>query len=253
MNDAIDISIVGPAFAAGMLVLVTHVPLGIHVIKRGIIFLDLAIAQIAGLGVLAAQVMDWHGPGEQWIAYGAGLAGALLLYGCERHWGNVQEALIGVSFILAASAGMLVIAGNPQGGEHLHSLLAGQILWVEYAQLIPLAGLYALVLILWFTLGRHAGPWLFYSLFAVAVTASVQLVGVYLVFASLIIPALAVRNQRQAALIRGYLVGAAGYAIGLAISAGADLPAGPVIVWSLAGCALGTSMFTWLKRRVYSA
>ena len=197
MTGAFDPDILGPAFLTGLLVLSTHVPLGRQVIERGIIFLDLAIAQIAGLGVLAIQLLDWHAAGEQALAYGAAISGALLLSVCERRWAEVQEALIGVSFILAATAGMLVIAGNPQGGEHLHSLLAGQILWVEYGQLLPVLLLYAAVLVLWFLFGRRAGNWLFYTLFAVSVTASVQLVGVYLVFASLIIPALPVQTGRR--------------------------------------------------------
>lgn len=248
MSDAIDFSIIGPAFLAGLFILATHVPLGRHVIKRGIIFLDLAVAQMAGLGVLMVQVLDWHGTGQQWFAYGAALAGALLLYACERRWGDIQEALIGVSFILAATAGMLVVAGNPQGGEHLHALLAGQILWTEYAQLTPLAVLYGVLLLLWFPLHRRMGGWLFYALFAIAVTASVQLVGVYLVFASLIIPALAVRKRHARGLIWGYLIGAVGYGIGLTISASADLPAGPVIVWSLAASALVFSVLSHTDR-----
>lgn len=250
MTVDIDWSIIGPAFVAGLLVLATHVPLGQQVIRRGIIFLDLAVAQIAGLGVLVVQVIGWHGHASSWIAYAAALTGAALLYACERRWSEVQEAIIGVSFILAATAGMLVIAGSPQGGEHLHSLLAGQILWVEYGQLQPLAILYAVILLAWYGFGRSAGGWAFYLLFAVAVTASVQLVGIYLVFASLIIPALAVRKRGSGGLVAGYMIGAAGYAAGLLVSSYADLPAGPVIVWSLALCSIVyTILFAHARRR----
>lgn len=240
MIEGFHLSILGPALLAGLLVLATHVPLGRQVIRRGIIFLDLAIAQIAGLGVLLVEVMGWHGPGQQLVAYAAGILAALVLYGCEQRWGEVQEASIGVAFILAASAGMLVLAGSPQGGEHLHSLLAGQILWVDYAQLGPLAMLYLLVLIAWFAFGQRSSL-VFYLLFAVTVTASVQLVGVYLVFATLIIPALAVRRKLRG-LLWAYLIGATGYAAGLAASAYWDLPAGPVIVWALAGAALMSNL-----------
>ena len=234
--DGLDISILGPAFAAGLLVLATHVPLGRQVLSRGIIFIDIAIAQIAGLGVIAAHTFGWEAGAwtVQVTGFAAALGGALLLYWCERRWPEVQEALIGTAFVLAASAGILMLAGNPQAGEHLRDLMVGQILWVSYAQLPAIAGLYALVLLLWFGLGRKGSPLLFYLLFAVTVTASVQLVGVYLVFASLIIPALVVRQAGARGLWFAYGLGAAGYALGLVSSALLDLPTGAVIVWMLA-------------------
>jgi zinc/manganese transport system permease protein len=151
----------------------------------------------------------------------------------------MQEPLIGTLFVLAATGGLLLLANNPQGGEHLKDLLVGQILWVSYWQLIP-AGLLsaALLVFLWLRSGRLAGI-AFYGLFALAITASVQLVGVYLVFASLIVPALAttgMTGKRQ--LGAAYAVGIFGYVSGLALSAIFDLPSGALIVWTLAGCAL---------------
>ncbi len=235
--DGLDPVILAPALAAGGLVVVTHVPLGQQVLKRGIIFIDLAIAQIAGLGVLLATVWGFEdsGWGIQVIAFGAALLGALLLYLCERRWPQTLEAVIGSVFVLAASAGVLLLAHNPHGGEHLKDLLVGQILWVGFAQLWPVLGLYALVLGAWFGLKARDRPVLFYVLFALTVTASVQLVGVYLVFASLIIPALAVRRigARRRALLAGYATGLLGYGLGLLVAALADLPAGGVIVWAL--------------------
>jgi zinc/manganese transport system permease protein len=226
---AIDIGILGPAFIAGLLVLATHVPLGSQVLARGIVFIDLAIAQIAGLGVICADALGLPQGGfeVQLAAVTAALP-------------REQEALIGVMFILAACAGILVLAGNPHGGEHLKDLLVGQILWVNTAQLLWLGGLTALLsLALWLGWVKKLGRYGFYAVFAIAVTASVQVVGVYLVFSSLIIPALATREltgkQRFAA---GYAVGAAGYALGLALSAVLDLPSGAVIVWTLAACGL---------------
>ena len=238
--DGLDISILGPAFAAGLLVLSTHVPLGRQVLARGIIFIDLAIAQIAGLGVIAAHTFGWESGNwtVQVTAFGAALGGALLLFWCERRWPEVQEAIIGTAFILAASAGILMLAGNPHAGEHLKDLMVGQILWVDYQQLPAVAGLYALVLGLWYGLVRHGNHLLFYLLFAVAVTASVQLVGVYLVFASLIIPALAVRNAGKNALWIAYGLGATGYGLGLILSALLDMPAGAMIVLTLACIAM---------------
>jgi zinc/manganese transport system permease protein len=245
---SLDLGILGPAFVAGLLVLLTHVPLGTQVLDRGIVFIDLAIAQIAGLGVICADALGLPegGVAVQAAAVAAALLGALLLTYTERKAPKQQEAIIGVLFILAACAGILVLAGNPHGGEHLKDLLVGQILWVNTTQLLWLAGVSA-VLIAAMTLGwvERMGRYGFYAAFAIAVTASVQVVGVYLVFSSLIIPALA--TGRLAGKTRygvGFLLGAVGYALGLALSAVFDLPSGAVVVWALAACALA---FAWRK------
>jgi zinc/manganese transport system permease protein len=235
--DGLDPVILAPALAAGALVIATHVPLGQQVLKRGIIFIDLAIAQIAGLGVLLATVLgfDDSGWGIQITAFSAAMIGAFVLYQCERRWPETLEAVIGSAFVLAATAGILLLANNPHGGEHLKDLLVGQILWVGFDQLLPVLVLYALVLAVWFGVGIERRPVLFYVLFALTVTASVQLVGVYLVFASLIIPALAARrlSMRCQSLFAGYVTGILGYTTGLVLSAVLDLPAGAVIVWAL--------------------
>ncbi len=233
----LDISILGPAFVAGLLVISTHIPLGQVVLRRGIIFIDLAVAQVAGLGVIVAHSFGWahHGWAVQASAVGAALLAAGLLNITEARWPKIQEALIGALFVLAATASILFLAGNPHGGEYLKELLVGQILWVSFESLIPIAVIYALVLAVWFGLRDRVGTLGFYGLFAVTVTASVQLVGVYLVFASLIIPALATLGWRGGArLWRGYALGAAGYGVGLAVSAMVDLPSGAVVVWTLA-------------------
>ena len=137
MSSTFDFMIVLPAFLAGLLVLATHVPLGAQVLQRGIVFIDLAIAQIAALGVIVAGSieLDPHGWTVQVAAGAAAVLGALLLTWTEKRWPEVQEAQIGVLFVLAATAGLLLLAHNPHGGEHLQDLLAGQILWVSYDQL----------------------------------------------------------------------------------------------------------------------
>jgi zinc/manganese transport system permease protein len=136
---------------------------------------------------------------------------------------------------------MLLVANNPHGGEHLRDLLAGQILWVSHAQLLPVAALVAVILTLWFGLRDKLGRFGFYGLFAFAVTSSVQLVGVYLVFASLIVPALACRlYPSRIRLAVGYAVGAAGYLLGLGLSVLFDLPSGAVVVWTLALAGIAT-------------
>src|SRR3989344_1819998 len=136
--DALDLSILGPAFVAGLLVLATHVPMGQQVLGRGLVFIDLAIAQIAGLGVIAADAMGWEprGLAVQIAAASAALLGALLFTFTEKRWPEVQEALIGVLFVLAACAGILLLANNPHGGERLKDLLVGQILCVNYRRLL---------------------------------------------------------------------------------------------------------------------
>jgi len=239
--DGLDASILGPACVAGLIVLSTHVPLGRQVLSRGIIFIDLAIAQVAALGVILAQYfgIDEHGYGVQVAAAVAALAGAALLAWTDKRWPKLQEPLIGTLFVLAATGGLLLLANNPQGGEHLKDLLVGQILWVSYDQLIPAAVLSAALLaFIWWRRNNLRGlP--FYGVFAIAITVSVQLVGVYLVFASLIVPALATvgaSGKRQ--LIWAYVIGIAGYVLGLALSAVFDLPSGALIVWLLAACGM---------------
>lgn len=243
----IELEIIGPAFVAALIVLSTHVPLGTEVLRRGIIFIDLAIAQVAGLGVIAADTMGWEAEGwmVQISAVLAALLAAFILHWTDKRWPEIQEALIGVSFVLAATAGILILAGNPHGGEHLKELLVGQILWVSYDQLLPAALVSAAVLGAWFWMRDRVGGFGFYVLFAFAVTASVQLVGIYLVFASLIIPALATRRleRRGIRIACGYGVGLLGSAAGLIVSVAADLPAGAVMVWCLAAVAIVFARF----------
>lgn len=232
----IDFALLAAPLAAGLLVLASHVPLGMEVLKRGIIFIDLAIAQVASLGVIVALLFDWDAPlAVQAAAATAALGGALLLHWTEHRWPAVQEALIGLLFVAAAAAGILLLAGNPHGSEHLQDLLAGQILWVGWARLLPVVLLYAALLAIWFLARERIGRIGFYLLFALMVTASVQLVGVLLVFASLIAPAVAVSGLHRGRLVAAYGIGACAYAAGLALSAAFDLPAGATIVCCLVG------------------
>jgi len=159
----------------------------------------------------------------------------------------VQEAVIGVSFIVAANAAILLLATNPHGAENLKDLLVGQILWADPARLGMVALLYAAILGLWFGLGERVGRMGFYLLFACAVTASVQLVGVYLVFTTLIVPALATRRFERRRLAAAYAVAALAYALGLGFSLASDLPPGPLIVCTMT--ALGVALFLSLPRR----
>jgi zinc/manganese transport system permease protein len=259
--ETLDWTLLLAPFAAGLLVLTTHVVLGIDVLRRGIIFIDLAIAQVAGLGAVAASLTDLdaifhelpHGFGAQLAAALAAGLGALLLTWCERRWPELQEALIGLVFVFAAAAGILLLAHNPHGGEHLRDLLAGQLLWVNWSALWPVALLYAGVLALWLGPAQRWPRLGFYLLFAITVTASVQLVGVLLVFTSLIAPAVATRafgGKRR--IVIAYLVGAAGYAAGLILSLYVDLPAGATVVCCMCLLALaGLAFFRPDTGRLY--
>lgn len=239
MNWLESLPIVLPALLAGTLVLLTHVPLGMQVLRRGIVFLDLAIAQIAALGVIVAGSLGLESPlAVQFAAGIAALLGALLLAWMERRWPEVQEAQIGVLFVLAACVGILLLAHNPHGDEHLRDLLAGQILWVRLQQLW-LPALLTLLLLPPLLRAKRLKPLGFYACFALAVTLSVQLVGVYLVFASLIVPALGTRHYRggRRNLVAG-LLGSGGYLAGLLLSLALDLPSGALIVCCIAGLAM---------------
>lgn len=239
---AAQFDLLWPALAAGLVVLATHVPLGIQVLARGIIFIDLAVAQVAGLGAIAAHLADkgdapWL---VQGAAVGAALGAALLLQWSDKRWPQLQEALIGLLFVLAASGTVLLLSHDAHGGEHLRDLLAGQMLWVSQGQLLSAAAAGAGILFAWRLWSRSSVA--FYILFAVAVTVSVQLVGVYLVFASLIVPALATHGMRSGRLAAGFGVGAAGYTAGLLLAAFADLPAGAASVWMLAAAGLAATL-----------
>ena len=246
-----SIGIVIPALVTGLLVLSTHVPLGDLVLDRGIVFIDIAIAQVAALGVVAGHALlggEVQGLAAQVSAATAALACALFLAWSERHAGKSQEALIGVVFVVAASAQIIILGFDPHGAEHLNDLLVGQILWVDYHELVGVAALYMVILAacLWANLEqRRVG---FYVVFAPAITASVQLVGVFLVFASLIVPALAARpiKDRPRRILAAYGLGGAGYVLGIFASLATDAPTGAAIVCALALVCAGA----WAGRRI---
>ena len=194
--DALDPSLLGWPLLAGLLVVATHVPLGRRVLARGIIFLDLAIAQIAVLGVIVAHTFDLSPLGwpTQLAAAAAALLGAAALAGCERRWPETQEALIGSVFVVAASLGVLLLAGDPHGGEHLSELLTGQILWATPEQTARLGLLYAALMAVWAWRNTRPGSAGlgsvgFYLIFALAITASVPVPSGSLVRSMSVVPA----------------------------------------------------------------
>ena len=140
-----------------------------------------------------------------------------------------QEAIIGVSFVLAASLAILLLADHPHGGEEIQHLLSGQMLFVSWGDIAAHAPIYGFILAAWFLKPNVRRGIRFYLLFALAITSSVQLVGVYVVFASLILPALAALKSNLPQLT-AWLCGIASVLLGIMTAMFADIPAGPVIV-----------------------
>ena len=207
-------------------------------------FIDLATAQIIGLAlVLLVLVFDepsW--PLRQAASFGTGIGVALFFRWIERKTPEEQEAVIGSSFILAASVALLALADDPHGGEALRHLLSGQILFVSWGDIAAYLPVYGLVALAWAGFPRLRSGTGFFVLFALAITASVQLVGVYVVFASLILPALAARAGKGYVLWRAWASGTAAVVAAVLISTVADLPAGPFLVVCFAVSAVATRL-----------
>lgn len=242
MFDINLISILLPALAAGVLVLSTHVLLGQQVLKRGIIFIDLAIAQVAALGAIVAHTNHdiEHLPfSNVWMPALFALIGAGFIAWLSKRMADELEAIIGCFYVLAAVSAMLLLSNDPHGAEMLKQLLSGQILWVNWSQLILPACVSLIVLSIIYLKPKLLDGSGFYILFAIVITLSVELVGVYLVFSTLILPALAVNKfGSKYRLAAAYIVGLLGYVLGLVLSATLDLPSGAAIVATLAASAI---------------
>jgi zinc/manganese transport system permease protein len=227
-----------------------HAYFGIQVLARKVIFVDLALAQIAALGATVAFMLGHAVPSP--ATYGYSLAFTLLaavLLAFTRSWGGrvPQEALIGVIYVVAAAAAILLIDRAPQGAEHLKQILTGNILTTGVDELAVVAPLYAAVALLHWLLRRRlaaagstAWEFVFYATFGVVVTSSVAIAGVLLVFAFLIIPAAigvlyAASLGRQLAV--ACTVGIVASAVGLVASFVADVPTGATMV-----CAFGAAL-----------
>ncbi len=225
------LEIIGPALAAGFMIALTHAPLGIEVLRRGIIFIDLAVAQIAGLGLIAASLF-LIAP-STWLVQSAGLGSAIaagvFFRKVEKSLPEQQEAIIGCCFVLTASLSLLLLADHPHGGELVKELLSGQMLFVTWIDILKHAPVYALIVTVWFVYPSARRNFGFYFLFALAITSSVQMVGVYVVFASLILPALAAfRSDRPH--LTAWFCGATSVLTGIGLSLAFDMPSGPVTV-----------------------
>ena len=226
------LDILAPGLVVGLIVVAAHAPLGIEVLRRGIVFIDLATAQVVGLAIILLGLWldepSWVV--RQPVSFAAGVAIALFFRWIERKTPDEQEAVIGSCFIVAASAALLALADDPHGGEALRHVLSGQILFVTWSDIGAFLPIYAVFAALWLAVTRLRAGAGFFVLFALVVTASMQLVGIYVVFASLILPALAARSGSGYVLWRALASGAAAVVAAILVSAAADLPAGPFLV-----------------------
>lgn len=236
------VTILLPAFAAGIIVLSTHVILGFQVLKRGIIFMDLAVAQVAAIGLILFHLFNefsdlpWS---QYWLPIIFSLICGYFISQFEKHNSAELEAIIGCIYVLAATIGMILLAKNPHGAELLKRVLSGNILWVNWSQLIlPCIFSLIFILLIRFRPDILSGK-MFYLLFAVTITFSLELVGVFLVFSSLIFPALATNRMKvKNRWLFGFLLGVGGYVLGLLFSAKWDLPSGSAIILCLGVCSL---------------
>jgi zinc/manganese transport system permease protein len=241
-----------PAFVMSALMIVTHTYLGLHVLARGIIFVDLALAQISALGVSVAFLLgkEAHGHEAQIYAFIATLVAALAFTGLHRIPDKTaREVTIGIVYIVATALSLVILSRTSQGMEELKSLFNGNILWVRWEELTIVAIAYALLVLL-HTLKRKQfyalsfnkennnqpsllWEFLFFASFAVVITLAVNIAGILLVFAFLIIPGFSasiLMGKFGKRLLLGWLLGLTGSAIGLWVAFVADLPVGATVV-----------------------
>ena len=232
-----------------------HAYLGIHVIERKVIFVDLALAQIAALGATFALLFgyDLHGQATYWFSLGATFLGAIVFSLTRTRKEKVpQEAIIGIVYAVSAAAAVLVLSRAAGGDEEIRHMLIGNVLLVEWYQIVKIAVLYGLVgLVHWnfrkafllistnpqeaYQKGIPVKWWdlLFYLTFGLVVTSSVQIAGVLLVFSFLIVPAVAAVlyfDQLTHRLVFGWILGSVTSFLGVLISYYFDLPTGAAVV-----------------------
>jgi zinc/manganese transport system permease protein len=239
-----------------------HAYLGIHVIAREVVFVDIAMAQIAALGATVAFLFGFEL--ESTVSYAAALSftvlGAGVLAATRTRGRHVsQEAIIGVVYAVSAAAAVLLADRAPHGAEHIRAMLVGSLLSVAPEHVFKVAALYAAVGAVHWALRRpfllisadpdaaYRAGWrvrlwdfVFYATFGLVVTSSVRVAGVLLVFSYLIVPALAgivVGGGITARLVTGWAFGAAVSVLGISASAALDLPTGATVV-----CAFGATL-----------
>jgi zinc/manganese transport system permease protein len=249
--------------------------LGLHIVRREIIFVDLALAQVATLGTCVAILMHYEPNSTQ--AYLLSLAftfiGAII-FTLTRNRGHQhvpQEALIGIVYVVAAAMGILLLSRSAEGNEELRRTLIGDVLLVDPKQVMKTFGLYAGVGVVHYIFRRHfmaisfeperaaregiSVRWwdfLFYVLFGVVVTSFVQIGGVLLVFSYLIVPAVCANflaNKLRVMLFIGWMMATVSSIIGLYFSFKLDLPTGAAIVCVLGAALLLTGIFAAFRKK----
>jgi zinc/manganese transport system permease protein len=257
------LQIMAAPFAAALLLVGIHGYLGIHIIARGVIFVDLALAQVAAMGWAAGSlglgdtVAALTGIPASEAGYAIGLAatlvGAAVLSVTRMEHAYVpQEAIIGIVYVVASAGTILLAAQAPRGSEHVEQLLTGTLLWVTWPQIAKTAAIYASIgAVHWFLRRRFftislypeqarqlrwSLAWwdfLFYGLFGFVVTSSVAIAGVLVVFSFLVIPAIIAflfASTPGRLLAIAWSAGTAATVVGLYVSYVEDLPTGPLVV-----------------------
>jgi len=245
-----------PAFVASLILTGIHAYLGVHVVERGVIFVDLSLAQIAALGTTVAYLAghDLHSGMAYFFSLGFTFLGAAIFAVTHVHQRTriPQEAIIGIVYAVSAAVAILAMSKATQETEHLKDMLVGNILSVSWSELATTAALYALVGLFHYIFRKRfllismnaaeAGrqgvnvrfwDFLFYVSFGFVVTSSVAIAGVLLVFCFLIVPsvtAMLFAERLGARLAIGWAMGAFVSAAGVALSFLLDLPTGATIV-----------------------
>jgi zinc/manganese transport system permease protein len=265
-------------FVAGVVLALMHAYFGLHVLARGVVFVDLALAQVAALGITVA-ILAGH-PAQSEAAYWYGLAfaaGGAVLFALARPYEAAmqQEAVIGIVYAASAALGVLALDRAPQGAEHIKQLLIGSILTVTPQEVGLLAGLYMLIGLAHWVFRRplleasfhpllaaahrrRVFLWdvFFYGSFALVVTSSVHIAGVLLVFCYLIVPAALAGLFAAgvgARLCVAWALGVALSAAGLAASWTWDLPTGPAIVAAFAGATALVALGFAIRKRGFAS
>ena len=240
-----------PAFCVGALMIVTHAYLGLHVLSRGIIFIDLALAQMAALGLSVAFLFgeEAHGTAAQLYAFGATLLAAIAFAKLRDLQGKtVREVTIGCVYVVATALSIVILSRSAQGMEELKAMFNGNVLWVRWSEIAVLAVAYAAVALLHVIFQKRfyalsfddGGPrpgylweFLFFASFAIIITLAVNVAGILLVFAFLIIPAFSasmLAGSFHGRLVVAWAFGIIGSLLGLWLSYIADLPTGATVV-----------------------
>ncbi len=245
-----------PAIAASLIIAGIHAYLGLHVVERGVIFVDLSLAQIASLG---AAIAVWQGydphtdPQIYWMSLGFTLIGALIFAMVKGQEARIpQEAIIGISYAVASAAVILTMSKATGEAEHLKDMLVGNILSVQWPEVWETAGIYLVIGIFHFIFrkrfleistdanavaarGISVRFWdfLFYASFGIVVTRSVAIAGVLLVFCYLIVPSVGgmlFSSKIGPRLAIGWVMGTIVSMLGMYLSVQFDLPTGAAIV-----------------------